>query len=70
MSITKENAVPEGVEKELEPQNKMMEPLQPLLEQHNKIEENTSEINIESPHKCKENTIHCIKSLRFGVYYL
>lgn len=57
MSIKIESPVPEGVEKALEAQNKMMEPLQPLLEEQRRIEKITAGLNMDSPHMRISNQV-------------
>lgn len=50
MSIKIESPVPEGVAKAIEAQNKMMEPLQPLLDEQRRIEKITAGLNLDAPH--------------------
>ena len=50
MTIKNENYIPEGIEKTLEAQSRMMEPLQPLLEEQRRIETMTARLNLDSPH--------------------
>ena len=57
MSIINDNHIPEGIEKVLEAQNKLIEPLQPLLEEQRKMQELTAGLNIDTPHLQIDNQL-------------